>query len=57
MNWSETERHVSTGRDWSVANVKVCIGGAIRLLVREQQFRMGPGRAISWMHCDFYPRR
>ena len=45
-----------TGREWSVTNVKVCIGGAIRLLVREQQFRMGPGRAISWMHCDFYPK-
>lgn len=27
-----------TGREWSVRNVRVCIGGAIRLLEREEQW-------------------
>ena len=27
-----------TGREWSVKNVEVCIGAAIRLLTREQQW-------------------
>ena len=41
MNWSDTERRAVTGREWSVANVRVCIGGAIRLLVREQRWDEG----------------
>ena len=35
-----------TGREWSVANVRVCIGGAIRLLVREQQWDEGSDRYL-----------
>ena len=35
-----------TGREWSVTNVKVCIGGAIRLLVREQQWDEGSDRYL-----------
>jgi hypothetical protein len=46
MNWSDTERHAMTGREWSVTNVKVCIGGAIRLLVREQQWDEGSDRYL-----------
>ena len=38
---SETKRRTTTGREWSVTNVKVCIGGAIRLLACEQQWYEG----------------
>jgi hypothetical protein len=46
MNWPDTKRHVMTGREWSVTNVKVCIGGAIHLLVREQQWDEGSDRYL-----------
>jgi len=35
-----------TGREWSVANVRVCIGGAIRLLEREPQWDEGSDRYL-----------
>jgi hypothetical protein len=35
-----------TGREWSVKNVQVCIGGAIRLLASEQQWDEGGDRYL-----------
>ena len=35
-----------TGHEWSVRNVKVCIGGAIRLLEREERWDEGSDRYL-----------